>query len=532
MTKTAVDYARFSSDNQHEESIVAQLRAIREYADKENVTIIKEYIDEARSATTDDRPNFLRMIKDISSGRIKVDYVLVHKLDRFARNRYDSAIYRRELAQHGVKLIAVAQPMGDGPESIILEAMIEAMAEYYSKNLSNEVKTKMKEHARQGKHMGGIPPLGYDVATQEDGTKKYVINEHEAQAVRLIFRMVADGYGYSKIIDALNARGYKTKRGNKFGKNSIYEILRNEKYIGTYVFNKTASGKMGKRNNHATKDENEIIKIPGAIPAIITMEEWEAVQKIMKSREKGSRARQRSEVVYILTGKAVCGECGATYTGKSQTAGRSKKKYSLYSCSAKKQKRTCSNKDVRKEVLENYVLDQIEKIFNPLNVDELASEVEKTYKELNQEYFQETNQIKKSIAEIQTRMDRLFEMVESGFADHSTIGPRLDKLAKEKETMTNRLLVLESSSYTPLTKKQISDFLRYTTSVLENRDNQHDCKKLVDLFVDKVIIYPASIRVMFKFPLEGTDALNDGGGGPYLTLSASITKDDIFRQYG
>lgn len=528
LTQTAVAYPRFSSDNQHEESIIAQLRAIRDYAEKNNITIIKEYIDEARSATTDDRPNFLRMIKDITSGRIKVDYVLVHKLDRFARNRYDSAIYRRELAQSGVKLIAVAQPMGDGPESIILESIIEAMAEYYSKNLSNEVKIKMKEHARKATHLGGTPPLGFDVV-QEDGIRKYIINEREAEAVRLIFRRAADGYGYSKIIDELNQRGYKTKTGKSFGKNSLYEILRNEKYIGTYIFNKVQSKNLGKRNNHARKDDEEIIKIPRAIPAIISQEEWEAVRKIMNSRKLAS-PRQRSEIIYILTGKAVCGECGAAYTGKSQTGGRSKIKYSLYSCSAKKQKRTCSNKDVRKEVLENYVLDKIKKIFNPLNINDFTNKIEETYKELNEEAVREIEQIKQNVSDLQVRMDRLFDLVESGNADYSTVGPRLDKLKKEKETMTSRLLSLENSTYIPLSREQIFKFLKYSTDTLNNRDNELDCKKVVDLFVDKVIIYPTSIKVIFKFPIE--DALYNGGGGPRLTLSASVTKAEIFKMYG
>ena len=530
LMKKAVAYARFSSDNQHEESIVAQLRAIREYAAKENVTIIKEYIDEARSATTDDRPNFLKMIKEITSGRLEVDFVFVHKLDRFARNRYDSAIYRRELAKHGVKLIAVAQPLGDGPESIIMEAMIEAMAEYYSKNLSHEVKTKMKEHARQGKHLGGTPPLGYEVVVQKDGTKKYVINEREAEAVRLIFRMVADGYGYSKIIDTLNARGYKTKRGNRFGKNSIYEILRNEKYIGIYVFNKTASANMGKRNNHAKKDDSEIVRIPGGIPAIITTEEWEAVQKILNSREKGPRSRQRSNIIYILTGKAVCGECGAAYTGKSQTAGRNKKKYSLYSCTAKKQKRTCTNRDIRKEILENYVLDEIAKLLDPINVDEFAERIQRRYEELYKDSCQEIEQITNAITELKNRMDKLFELIEKGNADPTIVGPRLNGLAKEKETMENRLMRLESQYRTPLTKKQIADYLKLNQHALIDRQDMLACKRLTDAYVEKVVIYPDQVKVIFKFPMS--DALNSGGGGPYLTLYASINKDAIFMKYG
>ncbi|MEW8957513.1 MAG: recombinase family protein [Moorella sp. (in: firmicutes)] len=193
----AVAYARFSSDNQREESITAQLRAIHDYAEKHGVIIVREYIDEARSATTDDRPEFLRMIEEVTSGCLQVDYVYVHKLDRFARNRYDSAIYRHKLASKGIRLIAVTQPLDDSPESVILEAMLEAMAEYYSKNLGREVMKGMRETAFQCRHTGGKPPLGYDI---EPGSNKYIINEREAEAVRIIFSMYLQGCSYKAYI--------------------------------------------------------------------------------------------------------------------------------------------------------------------------------------------------------------------------------------------------------------------------------------------------------------------------------------------
>ena len=160
----AAVYARFSSDNQRDESIDAQLRAIREYAAKNNVVIVEEYIDKARSATTDNRPEFLRMIKEASQHTF--DVVLVHKLDRFARNRRDSIGYRMELKRHGVSLISILEYLDDGsPESVILESVLEAMAEYYSLNLAREVNKGMKENALKGLHTGGLPPLGYDVDT-------------------------------------------------------------------------------------------------------------------------------------------------------------------------------------------------------------------------------------------------------------------------------------------------------------------------------------------------------------------------------
>ena len=203
----AAIYARYSSDNQRDESIDAQVRAINEYANKSEITVVSIYIDEARSATSDNRPNFLKMMKD-SEMRL-FDLVLVHKLDRFSRNRYDSAFYKNLLKTNGVRVVSVLEQLDDSPESIILESVLEGMSEYFSKNLSREVMKGMKETALQCRHTGGIPPLGYDV----NPDKTFSINTFEAKAVQLIFGMYAAGDGYSKIIDELNRLGYRTKRG-------------------------------------------------------------------------------------------------------------------------------------------------------------------------------------------------------------------------------------------------------------------------------------------------------------------------------
>ena len=187
-------YARFSSDNQRSESIDAQIRAMKAYCKQHNFVIINTYIDEAKSATTDRRPAFQQMIADSSNHTF--DILLVHKLDRFARNRYDSAVYKRELKKNGVLVYSVLENLDNSPESIMMEAVLEGMSEYYSQNLSREVMKGMRENALQCKHTGGIPPLGYDL----DEEKRLIINPHEAEAVKLIFDLYYQGYGYSYIL--------------------------------------------------------------------------------------------------------------------------------------------------------------------------------------------------------------------------------------------------------------------------------------------------------------------------------------------
>jgi Recombinase./Resolvase, N terminal domain. len=228
----------------------------------------------------------LQMIKDSEMNIFQA--VIVHKLDRFARNRYDNAFYKRLLKKNGIRLISVLEPLDDSPESIILESVLEGMAEYYSRNLAREVMKGLKENAFQAKFNGGIAPLGYDI---KDGY--YVINEKEAEAVKLIFKMYNDGYSYGCIIDELNLRGYKTKKGNAFSKNSLHDILRNERYIGKYIFNK------GTKNNHNICKEDVII-IDDAIPAIIDKNLFEEVQKKMEKAKRYKLHIMQKEYICFL----------------------------------------------------------------------------------------------------------------------------------------------------------------------------------------------------------------------------------------
>lgn len=440
---TAVAYARYSSDNQREESITAQLRAIREYAQKNGITIIREYYDEAKSASmfaTKPRLEFEQMLDDLISERIKVNYVLFHKLDRFGRNDYDIARFKHYTRQKGIKIIYVDMSIPEGPEGIVLEQMMIGWAQYYSLNLSKEIRKGMKENALNAKHRGGRPPLGYDV--NESG--QYVINEQEAEAVRLIFDMVKDGEGYSSIINTLNSRGMKTKKGKPFGKNSIHEILKNEKYAGVYVAGIYS----------AASTDGEIIKAPGGIPAIVSSETWKAVQKIMeKRRQINPRRRKETNSIYLLTGKAFCGECGAAYTGNSRLGGRNKKsRYSIYNCTVKSQKKTCDNKDIQKDLLEDYVLDEIERIFKTVDIETLAERIMARYNEQTKSHAIELHHIQTAISKITNKMDRLFEAIESGTVEGAVAGPRLNTLAKEKEQLEKNLLEITSRQQSPLSR--------------------------------------------------------------------------------
>ena len=503
--KLAVEYLRYSSHNQDEASIAAQRRAIHAWAQKNGITIIREYIDEARSATSDDRENFMQMIDDIRSGRVKVDYVLVHKLDRFARNRYDSAIYRKELQKKGVRLIAVTQPLDDSPESIILEATLEAMNEYFSRNLARETMKGLKENAYEGYHCGGIPPLGYSLVVDKiipkNGRtkvlKRYVINEKEAEIVRLIFRMKADGHGYNEILHELKRRGMKTRVGKDFGKNSLYDLLKNEKYTGVMVYNK------GTEKNHRTrKPEEEIVRVPGAIPQIVDEITFRKVQESMSNvRPIAARFRETGNI-YILTGKIFCGECGAAMVGNREA------KESWYSCNARKRTGACNNKNIRKDLIENLVLDELEKIFSRANTEKLVDMLVDRANNQKAEIEAEQKELQNQVKEIDKKMDRLFSAIETGAMDANVAGPRLKNLSNEKDLLTLRLRELaEMKSMPVLTREQIENYVKQNKQVVTDRSNLLECKRLIDTYIVRITVDNEGWEIKSKFYFADTDKL-------------------------
>ena len=338
-------YARYSSDMQRTESITAQIRAMEEFCKQHNWTVVAKYIDEARSATTDQRPQFLTMIEDSSNGAF--DIVLVHKLDRFSRNRYDSAIYKSRLKKNGISVCSVLERIDDTPESIILESVLEGLSEYYSRNLGREVMKGMKETAYQCMHCGGSPPLGYNV--DKDGY--LAINQHEAEAVILIFQMYIDGYKLQEIADFLNQHGYRTKADRPFVTSSFLSILLNEKYTGTFVFNRVVAKSFDhKRNSHRSKPEQEIIRIPNCCPVIIPKVIFQRAQEIRK-RGKNPNGSHKAKVVYICSGIIRCGVCSKNMTGSQRVV----PKFYTYTCTSPKAE--CNNiKEIDKDKLDEYAL--------------------------------------------------------------------------------------------------------------------------------------------------------------------------------
>ena len=479
-----------------DESIDAQIRAIEEYADKNDIKIVNKFIDRAKSATSDKRPAFQEMIKYCEADNTGISMVIVHKLDRFSRDKYDSAMYKQKLKVKGIRVVSVLENLDNSPESLILESVIEGMAQYYSANLAREVAKGQKENALKALHNGGDAPLGYDVAFD----KTYLVNEEEAQAVKIIFDMYVNGYSYSNIIDKLNDLGYKTKRGNKFGKNSLHGILSNEKYTGVYVFNKTQrKGVNGKRNGHKQKSDDEIIKVEGGMPQIIDREVFLQAQEMMQKRKKAPGSH-KATTLYLLTGLIRCGECEHAMQGN-----RRKDKYGndyiSYRCGCRKQKRDCKNKEIKRDYLEEFVLTELEKhVLNDEAIPVLSKALNERLKTKSNDNHEMLTNLRNKLEKVNKEIENILNAIMSGIVNN-VLKNKLDELEKVKLNLELKIneLSVESDDVVSvdITEDQIrSMFGKFKDFVLTR--NLPECKKFIGDYIKEVIVYKVHIEVVFN----------------------------------
>lgn len=477
--KTAAIYARFSSDMQRDESIDAQVRACKYYAQKSGYDIIKVYADKAQSGKyTNNREQFSSMLSDARTGLF--DTILVHKLNRFSRSGKDTLNLMDDLQDIGIEIVSVTERLDNTPEGRLMLYVIAGMNEFYSANLANEVMKGLKENAYNCKHTGGIPPLGYDV--DKDGY--LVINEKEAEAVRIIFDMYVKDMGYTAIITALNNQGYTTKRGQPFGKNSLHEILRNVKYTGDYVYNKTCSAtRNGKRNRHKSKPDSEIIKIENAIPVIIDKELFEEAQRKMKANQKQT-AKFKAKAQYLLSGKIFCGQCNGAMTG--ETRRYSGRQYGYYVCNNARLKRGCTKHNIRQERIEQAVIEQLQnKLFNPSAADNISQFIYDTTRTETSEDV--VARCAKEIADIERKMNNLVSAI-ADCPDVPELKEKLEQLSAQKKDLKIKVAQLKMID-TPenLSLEEIRK--RFVLKADLHQLSFENMRQVIDWFVHKIYVY-------------------------------------------
>ena len=468
----AVIYARYSSDNQREESIEGQIRECTAFAEKNGITILRHYIDRAFSAKTDNRPEFQNMIKD--SGKHLFDMIIVWKLDRFARNRYDSARYKAALKKNGVKVVSATEVISDGAEGIILESVLEGYAEYYSADLSEKVVRGMTENALKSKYNGGTRPIGYLI----DSDQCFQLDPLTAPFVREAFQRYDEGATMTQIRDWLNEQGVKNTRGQKMTYNSVQHLLSNRRYIGEYTY----------------RD----IVVPDGIPAIVPQDLFDRVQQKL-AKNKKAPARHKAEDDYLLTTKLFCGYCGAYLCGESGTS-HTGNVHHYYKCVSVKKKRTeCHKKSVRKEWIKDLVVSETMRMV----MDDKAIEaIVSMLMDLQDRDNVNLPLYEQQLRETDTAIQNLLNAIQQGILTKSTKG-RLEELEATKEELETKIACEKLAK--PKVSAEFMTFWLHRFRKLDVRQKSHR-KMLIDTFINAIFLYDDKMVITFNYK-EGTTTI-------------------------
>ena len=467
----AVIYARYSSAGQTEQSIEGQLHEAYAYAQKNGITIVGEYIDRAFSGRIDGRPDFLRMMADAKKRQFEI--VLVYKLDRFSRNRYDSVIYKNKLSQYGVRVVSVMENITPTAEGAFLEALLEAQAQFFSDTLSTNVLRGMTESAKKGHWCGGGIPYGYSVVNHH-----LIINEKEAPHIKYVFEQYAAGVPKKKIIEALNQKGIRSRNGKPFGMTAFQGALSSPIYKGVYSWR----------------------GIESPCPALIDTITWDTVQERLKQNRRTPGAA-KAKVEYLLQGKLFCGYCKEKMTGLSGTARNGEKHY-YYACVGRRLHKNCKKKHEKKDFLEWYVVEQtLQYVLQEDRLDRIAQKILEQYeKEFGRSEIEELERhIRRLNKEIDTLMDRMLQ----------TDNPAL--LNKWQERLEG-LVALEQDSQHELSKLRVINQVQYTKEQLIAW-LKHFCngdlfdmdfrRKIIKSLVSAVYLYDDKIYIFYSTSDQG-----------------------------
>ncbi len=467
--KKCVIYARYSSERQTEQSIEGQLRVCYEFAKNNELIVIHEYIDRAMTGTNDLRKEFQQMLSD--SERTKEwDICLVYALDRFGRNSIEQAINKYKLQKTGKIVISATQRTSrniDGSQNldgIILENMYVGMAEYYSAELSQKVKRGLNESRIKGQFTGGVPIFGYEAYGTKAEGRRVRIKEDEAVIVRRMFEEYASGRLIKDILDDLNNEGVLC-HGKPFTRTVFYNLLKNEKYIGIVRFGDQVYDNI--------------------YPPIIS----EQVFDICRAKAQSNKIGKHTDAHYLLRNKVHCGYCGRTVSSDSGTS-RTGKVVRYYKCTGRKVDKKCDNTPIRKELLEQLVVEATyETLANPRLIDKLATLILNAH----QQKMADTsviNIIESQLQDTEKALSNLIACMEKGIVSKST-AKRLDELEEQKTELETKLALEKAKDSIPITKKDIIDYLQQAI--------QKTPRLMIEMLIKDVILYKDRIEIHFNY---------------------------------
>ncbi len=465
--KTAVTYARFSSARQHETSIEAQRDAMARWCAQRGVRIVQAYADRAASGTkTEGRDDFLQMLADLK--RRRVDYVLVHKYDRFARNENDQYFYMAMIEQRGAKLVAVAQEFGDGPEARFMLGVITAYNAFYSANLSNESKKGKNVIKKHGKHTGGPYPIGYD----PDGKGGYVVNEIEAYFVRELYNAVITHRRLDDVVDEMRDAGLRGRYGGELKTANLARIIRNPVYMGVY---------------QRTLSDGTPIRIENHHEAIVDQKTYEEANRIMDARANAGRNDRK---IYPLSGIAYCACCGAKLLAQT-TRNKSGREYSSYYC--------FSCHDLRRipaQELDGAAVDYLNALFSPERRAELAKAVEDYSKRLISSASSRQPTAAREIKKLQREIDSLAANLATGILSPDMLG----MIDQQITTRRERIKILQESiaAPAPVTAADVDSFFADAGTLSLDMDARY-LRQVMRKYIKRVTVHSTEIEIVSTF---------------------------------
>ena len=498
--KKVAIYARVSSERQDVDlSISGQLKALREYASRNGYMMVKEYIDEAESGRSIDRPGFKQMIVAARQKPLQFEAILVWKLSRFARNREDSIIYKSLLRKQGVQVVSINELVEDTPSGRLLEGIIEVIDEFYSANLSQDVTRGMRETASRGFYPGGPPPYGYMRVKVQDGSIQRIKLEPDpdtAPVVERIFQECLSDKGMIEITRGLNGDGLTTRKKKKWSKTSVSTVLKNEVYTGTLIWGEVSANRNG--GNHLP-----VIRVENAWPTIVDREIFEKAQSKLAARAPKINHPRVVHSEYILSGLVRCKNCNAALVGHAVKSG----KFFYYMCgNARKRGRgLCTTPLLPKDRIENFMIDRIKRYI--LTDENLADLVRLTNEDLAQQCENETGMldiIKAELEDVEGRLVKLYDALETGEFKGGELAPRIKALFEKKvelqqaksgaeDTLKYQAIKLASPAIVKEYVRSLRDLLEESTIISK--------KVFLRSFIERIEVDETNVKVIYTMPV-------------------------------
>jgi len=492
-------YARVSSEKQDVDlSISAQLKSLREYTIRNGHQLVKEYVDEAESGKTAARPSFREMIAAARRSQKPFDLILVWKYSRFARSREDSIVFKTMLKKHGIRVVSITEPAEDTPTGKLFEAMIESLDEFYSANLGEEVTRGMRESASRGFYISARAPFGYRKVKVNDGGKerpKLEIEPNQAETVVRIFQGMLEGKGLIEIAKQLNREGIAGPKGKGWIKTTIRKILVNEAYIGNSVWGNTSV-----RNLPAVRVDN-------AWPAIIDKDSFNQVRALLKNRAPVIIHPKRVASRYLLSGLVKCGYCGKALVGQDAKNGQ----FTYYVCGTllKKGAGSCPTRYLNSHQFENLVINKIkEHVLTTENLTNLVKMVNGEMDSSVTESKEHLQIIKTEINDVDRRLERLYDAIETGQIKLADLAPRIQQLRQRQEQLQSTRMELEiqlSDRRVELADiETVTSYVKDLHNVL-NESSLTEKKSFVRSFIKEVKVTGDNVLLTYTMPMLPKD---------------------------